>query len=297
MPDKPKEDPDSLYHRAVRYQEFGESIAARDTFLAVVETDPSHTKAWYSLGLVYHDLKDIDNARDCFKKASSIDPKWTDPLVRLGLLEFSQLLYKETKEVLYKYLELGGNDIETLVILARAAFHLDDCKTVQTVTSQIIKMDKEVYEAWEMRGLCHAKKSKFSSALVALNMALELDPRSVVALNAVGDLCYESTNYEGAVSFYEPSLSKRKSQPKILLRHGTSLWFLDRWSEAIPFLERYTELAPDDPVGWNNLGVALREKGEVTRSIDCYKRALKLDPHLEAALKNMETAMYKEMIA
>ncbi len=51
------------------------------------------------------------------------------------------------------------------------------------------------------------------------------------------------------------------------------------------------------PVGWNNLGVALREKGEVTRSIDCYKQALQLDPDLKAALNNMETAMYKEMIA
>jgi len=127
-------------------------------------------------------------------------------------------------------------------------------------------------------------------------MALEFDPRSIVALNAVGDICYDASNYDGAVSFYEPSLSKRKSQPRVLLRHGTSLWFLDRWGEAIDFLERYTELAPDDPVGWNNLGVALREKGEVTRSLDCYKRALQIDSHLEAALNNMETAMNKVMI-
>ena len=148
-----------------------------------------------------------------------------------------------------------------------------------------------------MRGLCHAKQSKFSSALVALNVALELDPRSITALNAVGDLCYDAANYEGAVSFYEPSLTKRKSQPRILLRHGTSLWFLDKWGDSIPFLESYTELAPDDPVGWNNLGVALREKGEVTRSIECYKKALQLDPKLEASLNNMETAMYKQMIA
>jgi tetratricopeptide (TPR) repeat protein len=173
---------------------------------------------------------------------------------------------------------------------------LEDCKTVQKVTTFIIDLDEDTYEAWEMRGLCHAKMDKFSAALVALNVALELDPRSVVALNAVGDLCYDSANYEGAVSFYEPSLSKRKSQPRVLLRHGTSLWFIDRWGDSIPYLERYTDLEPDDPIGWNNLGVSLREKGEVTRSIECYKRALQLDPELEAALNNMETAMNKQMI-
>jgi superkiller protein 3 len=281
----------------MRYLEFGESTAARDTFLSVIEIDPSFTKAWNSLGVVYKELDDIDKARECFRKASSLEEGWTEPLVNLGLLEFSQKSYKAVRDVLYKYMELGGDDIDVLIILAQASFHLEDCKTVQEVTSRITSMDEGIYEAWELRGLCHAKKSKFSSALVALNMALELDPRSITALNAVGNLCYEAANYEGAVSFYEPSLSKRKKQPQILLRHGTSLWFLDRWGESISFLERYTELAPDDPIGWNNLGVALREKGEVTRSIDCYKKALQLDPDLEVAQNNMETAMYKQMIA
>ncbi len=296
MPDQPREDPESLFNRATRYQEFGESITARDTFLAAIEINPLFAKAWNSLGGVYEGLDDIEKARECFKKASSIEPEWIDPITNLGLLEFSQKSYKESKKALLKYMELGGKNIEILVVLARTSFHLDDCKTVQEVTSLIIDLDKEIYEAWEMRGLCHAKNLKFNSALVALNMALEFDPRSIVALNAVGDICYDASNYDGAVSFYETSLSKRKSQPRELLRHGTSLWFLDRWSEAIEFLERYTELAPDDPVGWNNLGVTLREKGEVTRSLDCYKRALQIDPHLEAALNNMETAMNKVMI-
>ena len=296
MEDQPQKDPESLFRRATRYQEFGESTAARDTLLEAVKVDPSYAKAWNSLGLIYQELKELDHARDSFKKASTLKSEWIDPIANLGLLEFSEKSYKEAKESLCRYMELGGKDIEILVVLARAAFQLDDCKTVQKVTSLIIEMEEGIYEAWEMRGLCHAKQSKFSSALVALNMAVELDPRSVVALNAVGDLCYEASNYEGAVSFYEPSLSKRKSQSRILLRHGTSLWFLDRWSDAISFLERYTELAPDDPAGWNNLGVALREKGEVTRSIECYKRALKIDPELAAALNNLETAMYKQVI-
>lgn len=296
MSDESQKNPDALFRRATRYLEFGESTAARDTLLDIVKLDPSHSKAWNSLGIVYQSLKEIDTARDSFKKAIESEPEWVEPLINLGLLEFSLKSYDEVKKVLCKYMDLGGDDIDTLIVLARSAFHLDDCKTVQKVTSHIIDLDKDIYEAWEMRGLCHAKNSKFSAALVALNMALELDPRSVVALNAVGDLCYEDANYEGAVSFYEPSLLKRKNQSKVLLRHGTSLWFLDRWSEAITFLEHYTDAVPDDPIGWNNLGVALREKGEVTRSIDCYKRALQLNPNLEITRKNMDTAMNKQMI-
>ena len=100
MEDVPQEDAGSLFRRATRYQEFGETIAARDTFIAAVEIDSTFAKAWNSLGLVYKDLGDIDKARECFNKAFSLEPEWTDPIVSLGLLEFSLKSYKEAKEVL-----------------------------------------------------------------------------------------------------------------------------------------------------------------------------------------------------
>ena len=46
MTDKPQEDPEALLRKGVRYLEFGEFTAARDTLLAVVEIDSSFSKAW-----------------------------------------------------------------------------------------------------------------------------------------------------------------------------------------------------------------------------------------------------------
>lgn len=296
MQNDAQEDIDSLLRRAARFHEFGELAAAKDVLLKVVELRPSFSKAWFHLGEVYEELDNSEKARECYRTASSLDSEWKEPLARLGKLEFSQKMYQDAVKTLKKYLKLNGDDISVLLILAQSAFNLDDCKSVLNVTSLIIEKNDQIYEAWEMRGLCHAKSSNFSSALVSLNMALELDPRSITALNAVGDLCYESENYEGAVNFFMPSITKRKKQPKVLFRIGTALWFLDRWNDAISYLEKYTQLAPEDANGWNNLGVALREKGEVTRSLDCYKRALQIDPNLEAAKSNIHTAMNKQVI-
>lgn len=291
-----QEDPDSLLRRARRFREFGQLTAATDVLAKAVKLNPSFVKAWFLLGEVYEELGNLDKARACYKTASSLDTEWKDPLANLGKLEFSQNSYHDAVKPLKEYLKLGGDDIPVLLILARSAFNLDDCKIVLNVTSLIIDRNEDVYEAWEMRGLCHAKMSNLSSALVSLNMALELDPRSITALNAVGNLCYESANYDGAVNFYTPSIAKKQEQPHVLFRLGTALWFLDRWNDAISHLERYTELAPDDAIGWNNLGVVLREKGEVTRSLECYKRALHINPSLEVAKNNMTTAMNKQVI-
>ncbi|MHA2425873.1 MAG: tetratricopeptide repeat protein, partial [Candidatus Thorarchaeota archaeon] len=87
-----------------------------------------------------------------------------------------------------------------------------------------------------------------------------------------------------------------QKQPIPLFRIGASLWYLDKWADAITFFEQYVELAPDDPKGWNNLGVTLREKGEVKRAIECYNKALILDPSLEVVRTNMKTAKDMQLI-
>jgi len=296
MQDPPSEEPESILRRALRFREFGEYAAARDVLKKAIQNNPTFAEGWLALGTIHEDLHEVDMARECYQKAESLKPDWTDPLSRLGQLEFSLMRYKEATLTLKKYLNLDGNDTSILVILAQSAFHIDDCKTVLTATSKIIDIDEGVFEAWELRGLCHAKMSNLSSACVALNMALELNPSSTVSLNTVGDLCYKSQNFSGAVDCYGPSLAKQIEQPEILFRYGTSLWLLDRWSEAIPVLEKYTALVPHDPAGWNNLGVALREKGEVVRAIDCYKKALHIKPDLNEPRNNLETAMNKQVI-
>jgi tetratricopeptide (TPR) repeat protein len=126
-------------------------------------------------------------------------------------------------------------------------------------------------------------------------MAIDLNPASLTALNTVGNLCYEAENYERAAEFFESSLKVRDNQQEILFRYGTTLWFLDKWPDAIPYLEAYTIKVPDDPKGWNNLGVVLREKGDVKRAVECYNRALELDPGLEITLRNMGTAKDMQM--
>jgi len=296
MSDKPNEELNSLLHRAVRFSEFGEFAAAKDVLKTAIHVEPAFTEGWFTLGTIHEKLDEIDKARECFQRAASLNPEWANPLVSLGRLEFKQKRYKEAVSVLKKYLELDGNDTDVLVLLARSAFQLDDCKTVLDTTSKIVDLDESVFEAWELRGLCHAKMGNISPACVALNMALELNPSSTASLNGVGDMCYKSHNFTGAVDCYGPSLKKRKKQPEILFRYGTSLWLLERWSEAIPVLEQYTTLVPEDPAGWNNLGVALREKGEVLRARDCYKRALQINPDLQEPKNNLETGMNKQVV-
>ncbi len=286
----------SLYTRGERFHRFKEFAAAEEALRAALKVDESFPPAWDLLGTVYQAMGQAEKARASFVEASARNPSWTLPVEHLGLLEYSLKAHKDSVKALKKYMKLGGCDQGVLLTLARAAFEASDCTTVLSVTSKILANDEELYEVWEMRGLCQAMTGRFNAASVSLNMAISLNPDSIEALNKVGDLCYDVANYMRAVEFYGPSLAKKPIQPGIIFRHGTALWFTGQWSDAIPFLENYTELVPADPKGWNNLGVVMREKGLVKRALECFTKAQRIDPSLEAPKKNMDTATDKQAL-
>ncbi len=287
---------EQLLRRGERFLAFGETDAAKDEFTKALNLNEDNAKAWYLLGLAHRDSKNPEQARKCLKEAIASDPEWLEPLAVLGTLEFSLGNDRQAVKTLKQYLALGGSDIDTLMTLARAAFEVDDCRIVLKATSKIIEQQDELSQVWVMRGLCQAKLKRFNAACTSLNVAVELHPGFVSALNTVGDLSFKAGNYPVAIELYTSSLQQGADQPDVLFRLGASYWFVGDWAEAIHPFEKYVKLVPDDPKGWNNLGVVLREKGEVKRAMECYTKALALDESLEVVRKNMDTAKDMELL-
>lgn len=296
MNDHAKDDIEAIYQRGLRFQQFGEDAAAIEAFKEVLVSKPKHLDSLIALGKLYEKDWKLDKAREYFTRATKAKPKDLVSRQLLGQLEFSSGNLQAASNTLNEYFDLGGTDQKSLLVLAEAALGLNDCTTALKMTKILLDSNKQLHRAWEIRGTCYARTEKFNEACICLNMAIDLHPSSIDALNAVGDMCYQGENYLRSAEFYESSLKVRKKQAEVIFRYATSLWFLDRWSEAVPLFEKYTEMNPEDPRGWNNLGVVLREKGEVKRSIECYRKALELDPNLKIAKDNLETAMKMQVI-
>ena len=50
------------------------------------------------------------------------------------------------------------------------------------------------------------------------------------------------------------------------------------WKQAISSMGAYTQRKPDDANGWNELGHAYRQSGQLQPAFDAYGKALKIDP-------------------
>ncbi len=64
----------------------------------------------------------------------------------------------------------------------------------------------------------------------------------------------------------------------------------DQLDEAIQLTQTATQRAPEVALGWYNLGLMLRKKGEIASALDAYGRALALDPNNAACHQNHAVA-------
>ena len=83
----------------------------------------------------------------------------------------------------------------------------------------------------------------------------------------------------------EDYLAKQPLDEDANLSLGEVLEEAGHRSSARAVYEFLAEIAPDNPVGLKRAGAMLREAGEAERALECYERALRIDPRDREALK------------
>ena len=73
-------------------------------------------------------------------------------------------------------LRIDPNNVETLMKLGYARFHLDDHSEALKVYDKILDIDVTNPEAWNLKGLVHYEQKNYSKALDSAEKAIESDP-------------------------------------------------------------------------------------------------------------------------
>jgi tetratricopeptide (TPR) repeat protein len=170
-------------------------------------------------------------------------------------------------------------------------------------TTRIALTYLEEYLSW-MRSAAEAGLSALSGRevdpLLARCLEMKRDwtlPRSSPSAEEFLRAAEKSLD-EGDRSLFEeprhlfPEWGRELSEPGDLRLLGKALL---RWRQhelAVPVLKRATELAPEDPDAWNDLGVAYGDYDvlrdfEISRSMEAFYQALALDPSNEGIRENL----------
>jgi tetratricopeptide (TPR) repeat protein len=91
---------------------------------------------------------------------------------------------------------------------------------------------------------------------------------------------------EEAIESYNSALElalEDEQDPNVWNRKGNALLELERFDEALECYRRAIEMEPENDVYWTNMGVALLELERFDEALEAFNRALMINPKNEDA--------------
>jgi len=111
------------------------------------------------------------------KDKSLVDSDYSrKKLYKKGINLMADEKLEEAVVVFEQALRIDPDNVETLMKLGYANFHLDDHGAALKIYDKILDIDVTNPEAWNLKGLVHYEQNNYSKALDSVEKAIESDP-------------------------------------------------------------------------------------------------------------------------
>ena len=108
---------------------------------------------------------------------SLVDPNYNlKRLYKKGTNLMADEKLEDAIEIFEQALRIDDKNVETLLKLGYARFHLDDHIEAMRVYDRILDIDVTNAEAWNLKGLVHYEQKNYAKALDSAEKAIESDP-------------------------------------------------------------------------------------------------------------------------
>ena len=110
------------------------------------------------------------------KERSLVDPSYNiKKLFKKGINMMADEKLDDAVEIFQQALRIEPDNVEILMKLGYAEFHLDNHNDALKVYDKVLEIDVTNPEAWNLKGLVHYEQKKYAQALDAVNKAIDSD--------------------------------------------------------------------------------------------------------------------------
>lgn len=237
-----------LIDQAVALQNTGAVEAAKEVFIRVLEADPHHAAAHYSLGAIASSAGDSRQAMMHFQEVVIAFPKFAPGHLALSIVSFNQNLLEEALASAERALGLEPD-------LAGVQEHLDAMRLAGQQRQQAA-VGGNVDPTWVTE----------SSRLVGEGVNFQTQDQ-----------------HEQALALFEQALSLEPEHFPALYSTGLSLSRTGRLQEALDYFGRAVAAQPDAAIGHFALGKVLQDLGLVEAALATYEESIEIDPRFMQA--------------
>src|SRR5215831_4040471 len=101
---------------------------------------------WNKLGIAYHQLMLIDDARRCYQRSVKLNPQYAEAVNNLGTIYYSRKSYRRAIGEYHKALKIAPNSASVYSNLGTAEFARKKYKEASEAYQKALSLDPEVFE-------------------------------------------------------------------------------------------------------------------------------------------------------
>ena len=244
-------DPDFAAAHAGKCQVFVDAFPEIDDATYIDQAQTSCAKALHlspnldvvhtALGDLYRATGRFAEAKDAYTEALRINPNSVAALTGIGTNYMLQVIPDQAEKFFRQAIGLHPGDWTAFNSLGRFLFRSGRFAEAAEEYEKVVALDRSNIFGYSNLGTAYLFAGEFEAAASALDIAIEIDPRSNT---------YSS--------------------------HGLMHYYLGNQDQAIASHYRAVELSPNDALNWSNLGDALWDAGRADESRQAFETAEEL---------------------
>lgn len=230
----------------------GAPEAAIEVFESLLDENPSLTVAYIGIGTAYESMGEAAKAEPAFARATRLEPRNFEAQFGHGQALRALERFRDALRAYQQALAVEPNDVDALSALAATFLELDRPRSAIAPAERVAELDPDDGDAFAMLGTAYMLAGRTDEAIDTYEIAIELIGNEP---ELIGNLveCYAS---EG------------------------------RFQESVNAGQVLLSLAPS-AIAWERQGRGFFRLGDYEASVDCYRRAVEIDPEYWPALNGI----------
>ncbi len=174
-------DAKKAYEKAREAMKKNKAADAQKELEKAVGIYPKYASAWFSLGLVKEQTKDIEGARKAYAEALAADPKYVNPYMQLAQLDANESKWQQVVETTDRLLKLDAYNFPRAYFLNSVAnLNLKKIDEAEVSARAAVKSDPNNRnpQTHHLLGVILAQKEQFPEAATEMKTYLKLAPNA-----------------------------------------------------------------------------------------------------------------------
>ncbi|MBA3871215.1 MAG: tetratricopeptide repeat protein, partial [Anaerolineae bacterium] len=244
-----------------------------------LEIDPQHPNSWAKLGQVYRLMGKQEDAVYAYEKAIDLEPEYAWAHNGKGLALKTLNRYSDALVSFRRATQYQPNDVWHWYNLTEMLVELGQYNDALSPATQATRTDPTHAFSWAKLGQVMRHLNQNVDALDAYDHAIQIQPDYSWAINGKGIVLERMGRLEDALTCYNRAAEIQDDYIwHCWYNQGNVLALMGRYQEALPILQKVTQVMPAHAQSWARMGNALRNLKQPEDALKALQQATLLDP-------------------